>query len=130
MTGVQTCALPIFEGMHIAALLGTGFTMRDGFYTDRLRLRGVNALVSDAAQQDEIDRVIFEELCRNRLTAKARAFFQSVIAGLQASGAQAVIFGCTEIGLLLQPEECPLPVFDSARIHALAAVTFILEGYV
>ena len=118
------------EGLHTAALLGTRFTMRDGFYTDRLHLRGVHALVPDAAQQDEIDRVIFEELCRNRLTAEARAFFQSVIAGLQASGAQAVIFGCTEIGLLLQPEECPLPVFDSARIHALAAVTFILEGYV
>lgn len=118
------------EGLHTAALLGTRFTMRDGFYTDRLRLRGVHALVPDAAQQDEIDRVIFEELCRNRLTAEARAFFQSVLASLQASGAQAVIFGCTEIGLLLQPEECPLPVFDSARIHALAAVTFILEEYV
>lgn len=118
------------EGLHTAALLGTRFTMRDGFYTDRLRLRGVHALVPDAAQQDEIDRVIFEELCRNRLTAEARAFFQSVLASLQASGAQAVIFGCTEIGLLLQPEECPLPVFDSARIHALAAVTFILDGYV
>ena len=118
------------EGLHTAALLGTRFTMCDGFYTDRLRLRGVHALVPDAAQQDEIDRVIFEELCRNRLTAEARAFFQSVLAGLQAKGAQAVIFGCTEIGLLLRPEECLLPVFDSARIHALAAVTFILEGYV
>ena len=54
------------EGLHTAALLGTRFTMRDGFYTDRLRLRGVHALVPDAVQQDEIDRVIFEELCRNR----------------------------------------------------------------
>ena len=115
------------QGLNKVALLGTRFTMSDGFYTRRMHARGVETLVPSAAQQDEIDRVIFEELCRNRFTAEAKRYFRDTIVQLQAQGAQGVIFGCTEIGLLLQPEDCPLPVFDSARIHALAAVAFALS---
>ena len=84
-------------------------------------------MVPPAAQQDEIHRVIFEELCRNRLTDAAKRYYLNAITELQAHGAQGVIFGCTEIGLLLKPEECPLPVFDSAEIHALAAAAFALS---
>ena len=115
------------QGLHSIALLGTRFTMRDGFYADRMASRGVRTLVPPVAQQDEIDRVIFEELCRNRIRVEAKRYFQNVIGELQAQGAQGAVFGCTEIGLLLQAEDCPLPAFDSARIHALAAVNFMLN---
>lgn len=115
------------QGLHTVALLGTRLTMRDGFYADRMAVQELKMLVPPVAQQDEIDRVIFEELCRNNIRAEAKRYFQNAIADLQAHGAQGVIFGCTEIGLLLQPEDCPLPVFDSARIHALAAVNFVLN---
>lgn len=115
------------QGLHQVALLGTRFTMSDGFYTERLQQLGISAMVPPAAQQDEIHRVIFEELCRNRLTDAARRYYMDAITELQAHGAQGVIFGCTEIGLLLKPEECPLPVFDSAEIHALAAAAFALS---
>ena len=114
------------QGLRRVALLGTRFTMSDGFYTERLQQLGISAMVPTTAQQDEIHRVIFEELCRNRLTDAARRYYQEVITELHANGAQGVIFGCTEIGLLLKPEECPLPVFDSAEIHALAAAAFAL----
>ena len=114
------------QGLRRVALLGTRFTMSDGFYTERLQKLGISAMVPTTAQQDEIHRVIFEELCRNRLTDAARRYYQEVITELHANGAQGVIFGCTEIGLLLKPEECPLPVFDSAEIHALAAAAFAL----
>lgn len=79
------------------------------------------------SEQHEIHRVIFEELCRNRFTEAAKRDYLRVIARLQNEGAQGVIFGCTEIGLLLKPAEYPLPVFDSAEIHALAAVDFALS---
>lgn len=88
---------------------------------------GVETLRPSEARQAEIHRVIFEELCRNRFTEAAKRFYLDTISGLQAEGAQGVIFGSTEIGLLLRPEECPLPVFDSAQIHALAAVDFALS---
>lgn len=65
--------------------------------------------------------------CRNRFTEAAKRGYLRVMARLQEEGAQGVIFGCTEIGLLLKPQECPLPVFDSAEIHALAAVDFALS---
>lgn len=115
------------RGLHSVALLGTRLTMREGFYTDRMTAQGVRTLVPPTAHQDEIDRIIFEELCRNRICVDAKRYFQHVIADLQAQGAQGVIFGCTEIGLLLSFEDCPLPAFDSARIHALAAVNFALN---
>ncbi len=115
------------QGLHKVALLGTRFTMSDGFYTERLQALGISAIVPPAARQDEIHRVIFEELCRNRLTDAAKRYYLDAITELKAQGAQGVIFGCTEIGLLLSPEECPLPVFDSTMIHALAAVAFALS---
>ena len=89
---------------------------------------GVHTLIPNDQQQSEIHRVIFEELCRNRFTAEAKQYYLDVIADLQQQGAQGVILGCTEIGLLLKQQDCPLPVFDSAEIHALAAVEFALQN--
>ena len=114
------------QGLDTVGLLGTRFTMSDGFYTQRMNDLGMVTILPDEAQQAEIHRVIFEELCCNRLTISAKRYYQQVVADLQAQGAQGVILGCTEIGLLLQAHDSVLPVFDSAKIHALAAVEWIL----
>lgn len=115
------------QRLGTVGLLGTRFTMNDGFYTERMQRLGVATLVPSDAQQAEIHRVIFEELCCNRFTDEARQAYLEIMADLKAAGAQGVIFGCTEIGLLLKPEDCPLPVFDSTAIHAMAAVEFVLS---
>lgn len=113
------------QNLHTVGLLGTRFTMSDGFYTERMAAADIKTVVPPAAQQHEIHRIIFEELCRNRFTEAAKRYYLQAINGLQAQGAQGIIFGCTEIGLLLNAADCPLPVFDSAEIHALAAADFI-----
>ena len=114
------------QGLDKVGLLGTRFTMSDGFYTQRMRELGIATVLPNEVQQAEIHRVIFEELCCNRFTDTAKRYYQQVVEDLQAQGAQGVILGCTEIGLLLQAQDCALPVWDSAVIHALAAVEWIL----
>ena len=114
------------QGLDKVGLLGTRFTMSDGFYTQRMRELGIATVLPNEAQRAEIHRVIFEELCCNRFTDTAKRYYQQVVEDLQAQGAQGVILGCTEIGLLLQAQDCALPVWDSAVIHALAAVEWIL----
>ncbi len=114
------------QGLDKVGLLGTRFTMSDGFYTQRMRELGIATMLPNEAQQAEIHRVIFEELCCNRFTDTAKRYYQQVVEDLQAQGAQGVILGCTEIGLLLQAQDCALPVWDSAVIHAMAAVEWIL----
>lgn len=121
------CALKA-ENMQTVGLLGTRFTMSDGFYSRRMQSLGIETLVPSETQQDEIHRIIFEELCRNRILPEAKAYYVEAIEALKAQGAQGVILGCTEIGLLIQPEDSPLPVFDSAEIHAWAAVDFALQN--
>ncbi len=115
------------RGLRRVGLLGTRFTMGDGFYSERMHAQGIITVVPSAEDQDEIHRIIFEELCRNQFTDAAKCHCRQVIAGLREQGAEGVIFGCTEIGLLLQDHDSPLPVFDSAQIHALAAVDFALS---
>lgn len=114
------------QGLDKVGLLGTRFTMSDGFYTQRMRELGIATVLPNEVQQAEIHRVIFEELCCNRFTDTAKRYYQQVVEDLQAQGAQGVILGCTEIGLLLQAQDCALPVWDSAVIHAMAAVEWIL----
>ncbi|WP_373742130.1 aspartate/glutamate racemase family protein [Neisseria sp.] len=115
------------QGLHTVGLLGTQFTMSDGFYTERMNRAGIAVTVPSENRQAEIHRIIFEELCRNRFTDAAKQYYLNAVNELAEAGAQGVIFGCTEIGLLLKPEDCPLPVFDSAQLHALAAVEFALS---
>ena len=96
--------------------------MSDGFYTERMAAQGVQTLVPDGAEQDEIHRIIFEELCLNQIKSESAAYFRNAIGRLKDAGAQGVILGCTEICLIVNEETSPLPVFDSTAIHALAAV--------
>ena len=123
-----TAAAISAQGLQQVALLGTRFTMSDGFYAERMAEHGITVLVPEAAVQDKLHQIIFEQLCVGRIEPEAKAVYQQAIADLAAQGAQGVILGCTEICLLIQPADTALPVFDSTELHALAAVDFALAG--
>lgn len=108
-------------------LLATRFTMEEEFYRARLRSRfGVEAMVPEAEDRPMVHDVIFGELCCGVVRDESRAKFRAVIARAAARGADAVILGCTEIGLLIGQEDSALPVYDSTLLHADAAVAFAL----
>jgi len=115
-------------GLTRIALLGTRYTMEQDFYRGRLAAHGLDVRVPDADARAEINRVIYEELCLGRCEAASRAFYRSAIAGLLADGAEGIILGCTEIGLLVGPGDVPCPCFDTTAIHAQAGVRFALDG--
>ena len=114
------------QGSTTVGLLGTRFTMSDGFYTERMAAQGVNTIVPNEAEQNEIHRIIFEELCVNKIQAASAQYFQNVIGSLKTQGAQGIILGCTEICLIVNAQNSPLPVFDSTALHAQAAVNAAL----
>lgn len=116
-------------GVSRVGLLGTRFTMDDSsIVSDRLRRQeGLEVLVPDATDRDEVHRVIFEELCRGVVDERSRAAYVAVIERLRARGAQGVILGCTEITLLIDTASSPLPVFDSTALHAAAAADWMLQ---
>ena len=116
-------------GVSRVGLLGTRFTMDDeSIVCARLKRQpGLEVLVPEAADRDEVHRVIFDELCRGVIDARSRAAYVAVIERLRARGAQAVILGCTEITLLIDADGSPLPVFDSTALHAAAAAQWMLQ---
>lgn len=113
-------------GLTRVGLLGTRFTMADGFYQAYMATRGIEVITPDIYAQDEIHRIIFDELCVGNIKQTSQAYYQQVIVGLHEHNAQAVIFGCTEIGLLLSEKDSILPVFDSTTIHIQRAVDWYL----
>jgi aspartate racemase len=118
------------QGMDKVLLLGTAFTMNEGFYRSRLQERyGVHCLLPDEAERAQVHRIIYEELCAGVIKDQSRDIYRTVVASAHAKGAQGVILGCTEIGLLLRQQDSPVPLFDTAALHAEAAVMFALgEG--
>ncbi|MQA87203.1 MAG: amino acid racemase [Streptosporangiales bacterium] len=108
------------------ALLGSRFTMMDGFYQSRLRRFGVEVLVPDEPDRAIVDDVIYTELTRSIVDPRSRREYQRVISSLADAGAEAVILGCTEITLLIGPGDSSLPVFDTTRIHTEAVVDYAL----
>ncbi|MCE9966754.1 aspartate/glutamate racemase [Lelliottia amnigena] len=115
-------------GMQRVALLGTRYTMEQDFYRGRLETQfGIESSVPDEADRARINQIIFEELCLGTFSDASRHYYLSVIDKLAKQGAQGVIFGCTEIGLLVPAEESPIPVFDTTAIHSVDAVEFMLS---
>lgn len=109
-------------GIDRVALLGTRFTMEQDFYRGRLETRhGLQVMVPDAAGRALVHRIIYEELCLGRVLPRSREQVRALVASLVAGGADGVILGCTELGLLLGPEDASVPLFDTAALHALAA---------
>ena len=115
------------QGLTKVALLGTQFTMTQDFYKQRLIDAGLQVLIPETDARAEVHRIIYEELCQGQLLASSRQYYQQVIQDLANKGAEGVILGCTEIGLLIQQADSPIPVFDTTAIHAAAAVDFLLS---
>ena len=110
------------------ALLGTCYTMEQNFYRDRLAEQfGIETLIPDGDSRARINKIIFEELCLGVVKEESRMFFQNVIRALVNQGAEGVILGCTEIGMLISGEHCDVPVFDTTIIHANYAAEFMLS---
>lgn len=115
------------QGFNTVGLLATRFTMEEDFYKGRLtKQHGLTVLTPNAAQREQVHRIIYDELCLGVVQEASKAQYQAIIADLAARGAQAVILGCTEIGLLIKPEDSELPTFDTTLIHAQAAVDYAL----
>lgn len=114
-------------GIWKIALLGTKYTMTQDFYKSRLIDRGFEVLIPDEAGVETVNSVIYRELCLGIIKEESRAAFSRIITGLKAQGAEAVILGCTEIGLLIQQDNSALPVFDTTEIHALRAAELALQ---
>ncbi|MGB2955356.1 MAG: aspartate/glutamate racemase family protein [Anaerolineales bacterium] len=111
------------RGLDIIGLLGTRFTMEKEFYRGRLEeLHQLKVLIPDREKRDQVHRVIYDELVQGVITDGSREIYREVIDALVAGGAQGIVLGCTEIGLLVKQEDVPVPVFDTMEIHALAAV--------
>ncbi|MGO9412157.1 MAG: aspartate/glutamate racemase family protein [Spirochaetia bacterium] len=114
-------------GLKTIGLLGTRFTMEEDFYRGRLaRKHGFEVHVPEAADRERVHRVIYDELVAGELRQESKAALVRIIDGLIARGAQGIILGCTEIPLLIKDGDCAVPVFDTTRIHALAAVELAL----
>ena len=113
-------------GFAHPGFLGTQFTMEDRFYLDRLRGAGLQPIVPEAPDRAEVHRVIYEELCAHAITPESRAFFVATAERLKRMGADSLILGCTEVGLLLDTDNSPLPVFDTTHIHCEAALAAAL----
>jgi aspartate racemase len=116
------------QGLTRVGLLGTRFTMEQPFYREHLTALGIDCIVPGEVERAEVHRVIFEELCRGQVLDASRRRLQEVCAALAAQGAQGIVLGCTELPLLLQPQDVALPTFDTTALHALAAVEFALAS--
>ena len=115
------------DGVTKVALLGTRYTMQEDFYKSKLVARGFEVLVPEQTDIDEVNRIIFEELCVGTLKETSQKTFSRIIDNLKARGAQAVILGCTEIGLLVKQEHSSLPLYDTTVIHASRAAEKAME---
>ena len=107
-------------------LLGTKYTMTQEFYKEKLVHRGIEVVIPDEADIDVVNDIIFHELCLGKIREESRRQFQRIIDSLKEKGADGVILGCTEIGLLIHQSDSSLPVFDTTLIHAKRAAEMAL----
>ncbi len=114
---------------HTVGLLGTRYTMEEDFYKRRLvEKHGLKILIPDGEDHGKINQIIFDELCLGVVKPASRKYFLDVIGKLARAGAEGVILGCTEIELLVRPEDTHIPLFPTTRLHAEAAVDYALNG--
>ncbi len=118
------------QGISTVGLLGTRFTMEKPFYRGALAEQGITVLVPEEAERDVVHRVIYDELVAGKIRAASREQYTAIIEGLAACGAEGIVLGCTEIPLLVRPEDVSLPLFDTTQIHAEAALIYALNQQV
>ncbi|WP_301171936.1 aspartate/glutamate racemase family protein [Brevibacillus nitrificans] len=116
------------DGYQRVGLLATRFTMEQAFYTGRLQQEhGLEVLLPDEAGREAVHAIIYEELCRGIIREESKQVYLRIIDKLIEEGAEAIILGCTEIGLLIAQTDCSVAVYDTTEIHAIAAVEAALE---
>jgi len=126
---VQATAESILAaGFRCVGLLGTIFTMSERFFSEGLERCGITALVPEPESQQRMNDVIYRELCRGEIRAESRRLFLDIIERLGAQGAQGIVLGCTEIPLLVEPQHCDLPLFNTSLLHAAKALDFALQS--
>ena len=123
-----TAAAVQAAGVSTVGLLGTAFTMEQGFYRDRLASHGLTVLTPEADDRAVVHSVIYEELCLGVVSEASRAAYIAVIERLVAAGAEGVVLGCTEIELLIGQADSPVPVSPTTRLHVEAAVSRALAS--
>jgi len=121
-----TAAALLSDGIERVALLGTAFTMEMPFYKDRLRAKGLDVVVPEV-NITNLSGIIYNELCKGIVSDQSRTIYVEAIQQLQARGAEAVILGCTEITMLINDDDSPIPTYDTTALHAKAAADFILS---
>ncbi|MEM6450817.1 MAG: aspartate/glutamate racemase family protein [Cyanobacteria bacterium P01_D01_bin.105] len=117
------------QGLRRIGLLGTRFTMEEAFYKDRLIYRHDLAVqVPNDEERRFVHKVIYDELCLGTIRQDSRDRYRAILQNLVDNGAEAIILGCTEIGLLVQPEDSPVALFDTTAIHTLAAANWAMTA--
>jgi len=116
------------EGLQTVGLLGTVFTMSQPFYRAALARSGIQTLVPKAEEQAQVNNVIYNELTHGDVRPESREALLGVIDRLCSQGSQGIVLGCTELPLLVRPEHCAIPLFDTAVIHAQKALDYALGG--
>lgn len=115
------------QGLKTVGLLGTKYTMADGFYQERLaRVHGIDAVVPDEEDMEAVNAVIYDELCSGNISYSSKGKFIGIIESLTSRGAKGIILGCTEIPMLVTEKDTPVPLFDTTAIHAHAAAKYAL----
>ncbi|MCJ8309630.1 MAG: aspartate/glutamate racemase family protein [Rhizobiaceae bacterium] len=136
MTGVEIPLLHIADatakaitsvGLHNPGLMATAFTMEQSFYTDRLVQAGLAPVLPNDADRAETHRIIYEELCKDIVTDDSRTAYVAITNRVKDAGADCLILGCTEVGMLLDQGNVDMPVFDTTLIHCAAALDMALE---
>ena len=116
------------NGIKKVGLLGTKYTMTQEFYKEKLLEAGLEVVIPDQAGVEEVNRIIYDELCLGQIKESSKQTYLSMIDDLKNAGAEAVVLGCTEIGLLVQQEDTDVPLFDTTEIHAQKAAEFAVGG--
>ncbi|AOU99683.1 aspartate racemase [Acidihalobacter yilgarnensis] len=122
-----TAAAVLQRGIRRVGLLGTRFTMEQDFYRCRLQAHGIEVLIPEARDREIIHSVIYEELCLGIVEPASRAQYREIIERLVGRGAEGIILGCTEIAMLISADDASVALFDTAELHATAAVDFALD---
>ncbi|PHC43790.1 aspartate racemase [Bacillus toyonensis] len=116
------------KGIQTIGLLGTKYTMEQDFYKSRIEENNIKVIVPVEKNREKLNEIIYTELCLGKITSQSREYYKRVIEELVQKGAQGIILGCTEIGLLIKQEDVLVPIFDTTFIHAMEAVNVALEN--
>lgn len=116
------------QRIRTVGLLGTKYTMEQHFYKQRLESNHIKVLIPNKQDREIVNKVIYEELCLGNIQSDSKAYYKEVIERLIQDGAEGIILGCTEIGLLIKPEDSQVPLFDTTFIHAIEAVHTSLQA--